>query len=59
MGHEIAHNIAHHAQEKASLPYLMTLVVGILTLFVDNSAQLAQLILNYGVDLPNSRTQEV
>lgn len=59
LSHEIAHNVAHHIQEKASLPYLTSLVVGLITLFYDNSAQLAQFILRYGVDLPHSRTQEV
>lgn len=59
LGHEIAHNVAHHAAEKASLPYLMALVAGIVTFFIDNSAQLTQLVLNLGVDLPNSRAQEV
>lgn len=58
LGHEIAHNVAHHVQEKASLPYLMTLVVGLVTIFFDNSAQLTQFILNFGFDLPNSRAQE-
>ncbi|KAL8732699.1 MAG: hypothetical protein Q9181_003867 [Wetmoreana brouardii] len=55
---EIAHNVAHHAQEKASLPYLITLIVGLVTLFIDNSAQLSQAVLTYGLDLPNSRAQE-
>ncbi|KAL9626362.1 MAG: hypothetical protein Q9204_007365 [Flavoplaca sp. TL-2023a] len=58
LGHEIAHNVAHHAQENASLPYLMTLVLGLVTFFIDNSAQLTQLVLNYGLELPNSRAQE-
>lgn len=59
LGHEIAHNVAHHLQESASLPYLFTLIVELVTFFFDNSAQLTQLVLNYGLDLPNSRAQEV
>ncbi|KAL8721548.1 MAG: hypothetical protein Q9225_001802 [Loekoesia sp. 1 TL-2023] len=59
LGHEIAHNMAHHLQESASLPYLFTLIFGLVTFFVDNSAQLTQLVLNYGLDLPNSRAQEI
>ncbi|KAI4281558.1 MAG: hypothetical protein L6R38_003605 [Xanthoria sp. 2 TBL-2021] len=59
LGHEIAHNVAHHAQENASLPYLMTLILGLATFFIDNSAQLTQIVLSYGLELPNSRAQEV
>lgn len=59
LSHEIAHNVAHHVQEQASLPYLMALVVGLVSFFYDNSAQLAQFILHYGVEYPHSRTQEV
>lgn len=59
LGHEIAHNVAHHVQEKASLPYLITLAVGLVTIFFDNSADFTRFILNYGLDLPNSRAQEV
>ncbi len=59
LSHEIAHNVAHHTQESASVPYLTNLVVGLVSFFYDNSAQLAQLILKYGVDLPHSRVQEV
>ncbi|KAL9029261.1 MAG: hypothetical protein Q9196_002482 [Gyalolechia fulgens] len=59
LGHEIAHNVAHHLQEKASLPYLMMLVVNLVTIFFDNSAQLTRFILNYGLALPNSRAQEL
>ncbi|KAL9004426.1 MAG: hypothetical protein Q9188_002764 [Gyalolechia gomerana] len=58
LGHEIAHNVAHHVQEKASLPYLMTLAIGLVTIFFDNSADLTRFILNFGLDLPNSRAQE-
>ncbi|KAL9580405.1 MAG: hypothetical protein Q9212_004517 [Teloschistes hypoglaucus] len=58
LGHEIAHNMAHHVQEKASLPFLITVVIGLVTFFFDNSAQLAQLVLSYGLELPNSRVQE-
>lgn len=50
--------MAHHAQEKASLPFLFTLVIGLVTLFFDNSAQLAQFVLSYGLELPNSRAVE-
>ncbi|KAL8946759.1 MAG: hypothetical protein Q9222_006887 [Ikaeria aurantiellina] len=58
LGHELAHNVAHHIQENASLPYLITLVVGLVSLFFDNSAELTRFILKYGVKLPNSRVQE-
>lgn len=58
LGHEIAHNVAHHVQEKASMPYLFTLIVGLVTLFFDNSEQLSQLVLSYALELPNSRAQE-
>ncbi|CAO1603319.1 metalloendopeptidase [Xanthoria calcicola] len=58
LGHEIAHNVAHHVQENASLPYLTTLILGLASFFVDNSAQLTQFVLSYGLELPNSRAQE-
>ncbi|KAL8670879.1 MAG: hypothetical protein Q9168_004610 [Polycauliona sp. 1 TL-2023] len=59
LAHELAHNVSHHMQENESLPYLMTIILGLATFFVDNSAQLTQMVLNYAVALPNSRTQEV
>ncbi|KAL8925646.1 MAG: hypothetical protein Q9172_002150 [Xanthocarpia lactea] len=59
LGHEIAHNVVHHAQENASLPYLITLIVGLVTFFVDSSDQLTRIVLNYALELPNSRAQEV
>lgn len=59
LAHELAHNVAHHAQEKASSPYLTTLILGLVTIFVDYSAQLTSTVLEYAVELPNSRAQEV
>ncbi|KAI4150231.1 MAG: hypothetical protein LQ341_001134 [Variospora aurantia] len=59
LGHEIAHNMCHHVQENASLPWLITLVVGLVSIFLDNSARVTQLVLNYALELPNSRAQEV
>ncbi|KAL8695979.1 MAG: hypothetical protein Q9224_003037, partial [Gallowayella concinna] len=58
LAHEIAHNVAHHVQENASLAYLATLILGLATVFIDNSAYLTSLILNYALELPNSRSQE-
>ncbi|KAL8650543.1 MAG: hypothetical protein Q9210_003761 [Variospora velana] len=59
LGHEIAHTMCHHVQENASLPWLITLVVGLVSIFLDNSASVTQLVLDYALELPNSRAQEV
>ncbi|KAL9012463.1 MAG: hypothetical protein Q9173_002779 [Seirophora scorigena] len=55
LGHEIAHNLCHHAQENASLPYLRNLIVGLVSIFWEDSARLTQQALNYGLELPFSR----
>ncbi|KAI4093453.1 MAG: hypothetical protein LQ344_002866 [Seirophora lacunosa] len=58
LGHEIAHNLCHHVQENASLPYLQSLIVGLVSIFWEDSARLTQQALNYGLELPFSRLQE-
>jgi len=58
LGHEIAHNVAHHAAERLSRSGFV-LVAAILTSYVfDVSGRFSQSIVDMFLSLPNSRTQE-
>lgn len=59
LGHEIAHNVAHHAGEQLSRnAYLVPLTL-LVTYNFDISGQLAQFLLNLAFELPGSRKMEL
>lgn len=58
LGHEIAHNQAHHRAEKESMVYLFYLAIYGISLSSAIDPNLSAFILNYAVSLPNSREQE-
>lgn len=58
LGHEIAHNVAHHSAEQYSQhAYLIPLAL-FLTFTFDVSAQLSQFLLSIALEWPGSRTME-
>lgn len=58
LGHEIAHNVAHHTAEKVSqFAYLIPLALFLVWTF-DISGQLAQLMVNIALERPGSRKME-
>lgn len=59
LGHEIAHNVAHHSAEKTSKSGLGGLMLVIAGLFLGVSGDLPGMLYSIGFDLPNSRTHEV
>lgn len=59
LGHEIAHNVAHHTQETTSQLALMEPLALIASMFFDISAQVAQYALEFAYARPGSRKQEV
>jgi predicted Zn-dependent protease len=62
MGHEIAHALREHGRERASQAAAQGLVLsvgGALLGLGDNSVQLAQIITDVTINLPNSREHEV
>ncbi|KAL8796345.1 MAG: hypothetical protein Q9195_001252 [Heterodermia aff. obscurata] len=58
LGHEIAHNVAHHKGEQLSQQLYLVALVAILNYTIDASAQIATLVLDYAVQRPGSRQQE-
>jgi len=60
LGHEIAHNVAHHQGEKMSQLYAIILPVALaISSYLDVSGQLVQLALDLVYTRPGSRSQEV
>lgn len=58
LGHEIAHNVAHHAAERLSRGGFLALAAILTSLVFDISGNSAQFIIDLFLSLPNSRTQE-
>ena len=58
LGHEIAHNVAHHAAEKMSSFYVLTSVAILLAAFVGIDERITQILLQLGFEMPNGRKQE-
>jgi predicted Zn-dependent protease len=62
MGHEIAHALREHGRERASQAAAQSMVLsvgGALLGLGDNSVQLAQVITDVTINLPNSREHEI
>lgn len=61
MGHEIAHALREHGRERASQAMAQAMVISVLGAAVgasDSSMQLAQIITDVTINLPNSREHE-
>jgi len=58
LGHEIAHNVAHHAAEKMSSFFVLTSVVILLAAFIGVNERISQILLQLGFEMPNDRKQE-
>lgn len=58
LGHEIAHNVAHHAAEKMSSYFVASALIYALAFFFDISGNLSNILIQLGSALPNSRKQE-
>ncbi|RMZ74786.1 hypothetical protein DV737_g5736, partial [Chaetothyriales sp. CBS 132003] len=59
LGHEIAHNVAHHAAERLSSSGFVMLFAIAASLIFDVSGGLARSLADLVLTLPNSRTQEI
>ncbi|KAI9879935.1 MAG: hypothetical protein M1830_006417 [Pleopsidium flavum] len=59
LGHEIAHNVAHHAAERMSQAFLGLGIVWIASYVYDVSGSIGQTLLDYAFLRPGSRKQEV
>lgn len=57
LGHEIAHNVAHHTAEKMSWSYAMLAPVLLIDVFF-GLGMISQWFLNFTLALPNGRAQE-
>ena len=58
LGHEIAHNVAHHTAERISRSLIIMITAFALSLIFDVSGQSSNFISNLVLGLPNSRAQE-
>ena len=58
LGHEIAHNIAHHTAERISRSFFVFLVALAATALFDVSGTTSRYITDLVLSLPNGRTQE-
>jgi predicted Zn-dependent protease len=58
LGHEIAHNVAHHAAEKMSSFYVLTSVAILLAALVGIDDRITRILLQLGFEMPNGRKQE-
>ena len=59
LGHEIAHNVAHHAAENYSRVSIILPLTWLLSFLFDASGQLTYMVLDYAYSRPGSRKQEV
>ncbi|RMZ83206.1 hypothetical protein DV738_g1309, partial [Chaetothyriales sp. CBS 135597] len=59
LGHEIAHNVAHHSAERLSSSGFVLLFAIAASLIFDVSGNLAKSLADLLLTLPNSRTQEI
>jgi metalloendopeptidase OMA1, mitochondrial len=59
LGHEIAHNVASHAAERASQGFILIGIAILAAVFIDMSTSLSNILLELGFARPNSRKQEV
>ena len=59
LGHEIAHNVAHHAAERMSQTFLIAACVYPLAFLLGAPDFVSQIVLDYGFVRPGSRKQEV
>ena len=60
LGHEIAHNVLHHAGENISRSMVIVApLVWLLTFAFDVTYTLPAILVTYAYDLPGSRKQEV
>ena len=59
LGHEIAHNVAHHSAENYSRLSLILPLAYLIAFVYDISGNLTLTILDYAYNRPGSRKQEV
>jgi Zn-dependent protease with chaperone function len=59
LGHEIAHKVAHHVEEKLSQLAIVIPIVFLASQIYDVSSQFLQLAIDYAYTRPGSRKQEV
>lgn len=58
LGHEIAHNVAHHAAERMSVSFPLIGLASIAALFLGLDPSLGSMAVNLAFTLPGSRKQE-
>ena len=58
LGHEIAHNVAHHAAERMSSGAVMSVALVFLSLFLGLPDFGSRILLELGFERPGSRKQE-
>ena len=58
LGHEIAHNVAHHSAERLSNSFIVMIAAYLTAMIFDVSGQTSNAVANLLLSLPNSRTQE-
>jgi Zn-dependent protease with chaperone function len=59
LGHEIAHNVAHHSGENLSRYAIILPILVLGSLFFDVSGQLLYTVMDFAYSRPGSRKQEV